>query len=88
MPAKIAKYLLFGLLFLSISGFSFKNVLKKLDEPKEEYEVKDSAKATGVRGLGEEGEIESDNELGITEIPYVEISAEELEEFKKQGGLK
>lgn len=89
MTAKMIRYLLFGLLILSISGFSFKDAIKKLDKSEDEYEVKNSPKATGVRGLGEEGKLESENnDVFNAEIPYVEISTEELEEFKKQGGLK
>ncbi len=51
---------------LLFSGFKLKNLLKSVtDEKKEQYEVKDATKSTGVRGLDEESKgAETDSGLG------------------------
>ncbi|MBP7654262.1 hypothetical protein KA977_12625 [Candidatus Dependentiae bacterium] len=90
MKLKIIMFLLSLVIFSMITGFKFNDIMKKLDSPKDNsYEVKNSSQATGVRGLENEGKIETDvQNIETIEIPCSEVTAEELEHFKKQGGLK
>ena len=71
------------------SGFKLSDLTGKLDKNQDNYEVKNSQQATGVRGLGDEnsGGI-SDVDASNVEIPYTEVSSQELVNFRNSGMLK
>ncbi len=88
----LLKTLAFAAILALFGGFKFKDLLNKVDNKKENYEVKESTAAAGVRGLdSEESAVKDATKTGDAssiEIPYVEITAQELENFKINGGLK